>query len=326
MSSADGWLAANRDLVAAGTLALVAFVTSGISETGTVWFLLALLLLVVLPGYVTVAFAYAGSAGGPGSSGLAGWTLVSLSERIGLSLGGSMAILPILAILTKFSPLGLTPAGLVTVVSGYVLVAAVAAADRRRRHAETPGWKTQSGAESSTGTWTATVQAVRRMRLLDGLLAVSIVFAVVTLGVAVAVPSQGAGATDLHLLTQQDGRLVADDYPNTLTEGESAPLVVGVTNGENEFAEFTIVAELQRVQTEGSSVIVLDKQTVGRYSMELEDGETSRRQLEVRGSMTGENLRFAVYLYRGEAPGVPTVDTAYRTTYIWLDVEPSGTD
>lgn len=324
MSSIVDGLAANRDLVAAGALAVAAGVTSSVGETSTVWFPLALLLLFVLPGYVTTAFAYAGGGGGPSSSGLTGWTLVSLTERLAFSLGGSLAILPLLAILTYLSPLQLTATGLVLVVSSYVLVVAVVAGIRRKRQSESSRWKTRSGAAGANGAWASTVQAVRRLSLLNVVLAVSVVFALATLGVAVAVPSHGETTTDLHLLTEQDGRLVANGYPDTLAEGESAPLTVGVTNEEREFAEYTIVAELQRVQTQGSSVVVVDKQSVGRYDLGLEHGETWRRQLDVEGSMTGENLRFAVYLYRGDAPGTATTDTAYRNTYIWLDVEPSG--
>jgi uncharacterized membrane protein len=327
MSSITDGLAANRDLVAVYALAVAAVVASELGETGTIWFPLAILLLFVLPGYVTTAFAYAGSGGGPAASGQTGWTLVSLTERLAFSLGGSLAILPILAILTYLSPLQLTPSSLVIGVSGYVLVGAVAVGIRRRRLSETSRWKTRSGAAEANGTWASTVQAVRRLSLLNVVLAVSVVFAVSTLGVAIAVPSHGETTTDLHLLTEQNGRLVVDGYPDTLTEGESAPLTVGVTNEEHRPAEYTVVAELQRVQTEGRSVVVVvDKQSVGRYGFGLEHGESWRQQLDVQGSMTGENLRFAVYLYRGDAPATPTADSAYRTTYIWLDVQPSGSE
>jgi uncharacterized membrane protein len=326
MSSIVDGLGLNRDLVAVGAVAIAAVVTSGTGETGTVWFPLALLLLLVLPGYVTTAFAYAGNGRELGPSGVTGWTLVSLTERLTFSLGGSLAILSILAILTYLSSLSLTPTVLVTVVSAYVLVGAVAAGIRRERQSDPSTWKTQSGGSGANGTLAAALQAARRLRLLDVVLAVSVVFAVTTLGVAIAVPSHGETPTDLHLLTEQNGRFVANGYPETLTEGETTPLTVGVTNQERQPTEFTVVAELQRVQTEGNSVIVVDKHSVGRYSFDLEPGETWRRQLDLEGSLTGDNLRFAVYLYRGNAPETPTTDSAYRNTYIWLDVQPSGSE
>jgi len=46
-------------------------------------------------------------------------------------------------------------------------------------------------AAEANGTWASTVQAVRRLSLLNVVLAVSVVFAVSTLGVAIAVPSHG---------------------------------------------------------------------------------------------------------------------------------------
>lgn len=311
---------ANRDLVVAGVLAVAAAVWSNSGATGSIALPLAFALLLVLPGYVTMTLAYANR----GNSGdVRGWTLVSLTERLAFSLGGSLAVLPVLAIVTYLSPLALAPSALVSVVSGYVLLGAVATALRRDRQPRGANRESESVTSLIQGTVGAIVRFPRRLSLLDGVLVLSVVLAVSTLGVAVAVPSHGEATTDLHLLTEQDGRLVANEYPDELTEGESVPLTVGVTNEEHEQAAYTVVAELQRVQVEGRSVVVADKRSVGRHDLQLEHGETWRQQLDVQASLTGENLRLAVYLYRGEAPGNPTMESAYRNAYIWIDVQPA---
>jgi len=302
-------LTANRDLVAVSALVVTAAAMSALGATGTVWLPLALPFLLVLPGYVTAAFAYA-------KRGRDRWTLATVTRQLGLAVGCSLAVLPVLAILTYVSPLALTPAALVGTVSGYVLLGAVATALRRRR---APG----AGRESTAGAVSTGSRLLRRARPLQLVLALSVIGAVATLGVAVAVPSHGATTTDLHLLTEQDDRLVADEYPATLTEGGSAPITVGVTNHEHEPAAYTVVAELQRVTVTNRSVVVEERRSVERYAFDLEHGETRLQQLELRGSLTGEDLRFAVYLYRGEAPETPTAASAYRNTYIWLDVQPA---
>jgi uncharacterized membrane protein len=162
------------------------------------------------------------------------------------------------------------------------------------------------------------------MTPMTAVLAVSVIIAVGALGVAVTVPADGETATDLHLLTEQDGRLVANEYPDSLTEGESATITVGVTNDEHRTVEYTVVTELQRVQVDGRSVVVTDKRRIDQYAFELAQGESWRESEEFQASFTGENVRFVTHLYRGDPPENPTADTAYRTTYVWFDVQPSS--
>lgn len=317
MSSADDLLAANRDLVAVGILVAVVAVATAAGTTSVVRLPPVLLLLLVLPGYVTAALAYAEREREP-------WTFVALVERFAISLGGSLAILPLLAILVYLSLGALTTWGLVAVVSGYVLLAAAATAVRRARRSGAGVRRTRSveprGKISASSGWLS-----GRLTPLTVALAASIVIAVATLGVAVTVPAHGEATTDLHLLTEQDGRLVANGYPDTLTEGGSAAVVVGVTNEEHRAVEYTVVTEIQRVRVDDRSVVVVDIRRVGRHAFELEHGESWRETQEFEATLTGENLRFVTHLYLGDPPENPTADSAYRTTYVWFDVQPSGT-
>ncbi|SFR49162.1 DUF1616 domain-containing protein [Halorubrum sodomense] len=315
MSSIADELFESRDLLAVGVSVAVSVVTIAIGTTGVARLPPAVLLLLVLPGYVTAAFAYAGRERAP-------WTFTTVVERFALSLGGSLAILPLLAIIVYLAVGALTTWGLVGLVSGYVVVVAAATVVRRTGHSGGGGHRTgpaRSGTEiSSSG-------------LLSGgltpstvILAVSVILAVGTLGTAVTVPADGETATDLHLLTEQGGQLVANDYPNALTQGESAAITVGVTNDEHRPVEYTVVTELQRVQLSGRSVVVTDKRRIDQHAFELAQGESWRESEEFRASLAGENVRFVTYLYRGDPPENPTADTAYRTTYVWLDIQPSA--
>lgn len=312
MASIRTRLAANRDLVVVSALAVAALVSSVLGATGAAWLPVALPLLFVLPGYVTAAFAYA-------TRGREPWTLPTVTKRLGFAMGGSLAVVPILAVLTYLSPLSLTPAALTGAVSGYVLLGVVATALRRARASAYAGGERTA----PTSTWTSAVQLSRGASPVQLVLAVSVVVAIATLGVAVAVPSHGATTSDLHLLTEQDGRLVANEYPDSVPEGGSAPITVGVTNDEHQPVAYTVVAELQRVSVANRTAAVEERRELGRYAFELGHDATWQRQLDIQGALTGEEIRFAVYLYRGEAPQTPTAASAYRNTYIWLDVQPA---
>lgn len=305
-------LAANRDLVAAFVLVVTALVTSALRPTGAVWLPIALPLLLVFPGYVTVAFAYA-------ARGRERWTVTTVTKRLGFAVGGSLAVLPVVAILTYLSPLSLAPHDLVTTVSGYVMLGVIATAVRRDRASDSTG----EGRRARTPERSGAVRSFGRASPLQLAMGVSVVVAVATLGVAVAVPSDGATTSDLHLLTEQDGRLVADGYPDSVPEDGAVPIVVGVSNDERQPMEYTVVAELQRVSVTDRTVAVQERRELDRYTVELEHGETRRRQLDIRGAFAGEDVRFAVYLYRGEPPASPTAESAYRNAHIWLTVEPT---
>ena len=141
-----------------------------------------------------------------------------------------------------------------------------------------------------------------------------------------SLPSAGESFTEFYLLTEtEDGELVADDYPTNFTVGEAKPVVVGASNQEQAPVNYTMIAELQEVQLTGSNgtnVSVTNASELGRYSVRLGDNETDQRRFDVRPTTTGERLRVAFLLYRGEPPADPSVETAYRETHLWVNVTP----
>lgn len=316
MSSDADPLTGNRDLIAVGALIAVTIVATAVEVVDVLRLPLAVLLLLVLPGYVTAAAAYAGRDPAP-------WTPVSLVERGALSLGGSLAILPLLAIVASLLPSGLARWPIVALASAYAFLGAVVTAVRRGRRSgetagSTPGFGTDRSGSAASGAM------FDRSTALTVVLAATVVVAVATLGAAVAAPPDGETTTDLHLLTEEDGRLVANGFPDELAAGESAALTVGVTNAEDRAVEYTVVTEVQRVQIDGRSINVVDKRGIDRRTVELVHGETWRERQTFEPSLTGANLRFVVHLYVGDPPATATAETAYRTTYVWFDVDPSG--
>lgn len=315
-------LSRNADLAVVGGIVAIAVGVSVLTPTAAVGLPLALLLLFVLPGYVTMAVAYADQ----GPLVTTSRPMVRVAEQLALSIGLSLAVVPVLGLVTYLSPWSLTEATVVSVVAIYVVLISVLAAVRRSSHT------TGSRAESRFGNRVAgsalTIPSPSKMTttqlLVNGVLVVSVLAATATLGMALLAPPEEAGTTDLHLLTESGDKLVANEYPETVTTGEEAQITVGVTNDEGTRTEYTAVAELQRVRIDGQSVVVVDKTSVGRYQFALEDGNTWRQQLTIEPTLIGENLRFAVYLYRGEAPPRPSSETAYREATLWLDVQPSS--
>lgn len=299
--------------------------------------------VLVLPGYALVAALFpeagdghtseeaeengAGDESGRGSG-------VDGVERVALSFGLSIAVVPLVGLVLNFTPFGIRLVPVLVSVSLVTAGGAVVAARRRRllpaeERFRVPyqGWYAGARAElfePDSGTDAA----------LNVLLVVSILLAVSSVGYAVAVPSQGESFTEFYLLTEDENSdLVAADYPTEFVAGEGRELVIGVGNQEHEAVTYTVVVQLQQVefdppdeQTNGSAaanvttVRVRETETLGQFETQLAHNETMTRQYTVRPTLVGENMRLAFLLYRGSSPPEPTVDNAYRETHLWVNV------
>jgi uncharacterized membrane protein len=242
-------------------------------------------------------------------------------ERVALSFGLSIAVVPLIGLVLNFTPWGIRLVPVLAGVSGFTLVATAVAA--RRRRALPPDERFRVPYRD----WLAVVRAelfdpdTRTDAVLNVLLAVSVVLALGSVGYAVAVPKPGESFTELYLLTEtDDDELVADDYPTEFTAGESRSLVVGIGNQEHETVRYTVVVTLQRVRVENSSTTVLEGEQLHRFQPRVEHNETWHRSHAVTPAMTGERLRLTYLLYRGDSPGAPTTGNAYREVHLWVNV------
>jgi uncharacterized membrane protein len=164
--------------------------------------------------------------------------------------------------------------------------------------------------------------------VLNVVLILNVLLAVSSVAYAVAVPQQVESFTEFYLLTENDeSELVADGYPANFTVGDAQPVVVGVTNQEHEQVNYTVVVELQDVRLVGpnETEVIVDRATErDRYSVSLGDNETDQRALDIRPTRTGERLRLAFLLYRGEPPTDPSAESAYREIHLFVNVTAAG--
>jgi uncharacterized membrane protein len=279
-----------------------------------------------VPGYALVAalFPEAGTEpvdDGDADEGFSDGEGITGLERVALSFGVSIAVVPLVGLVLNFTPFGIRLVPIV--VSLSLLVVSLTAIAARRR------WALPEE-ERLTVPWRAWLDAGRRElfepetrtdAVLNVLLVVSLVVAVSSVGYAVAVPKQGESFSEFYLLTEEeDGELVADDYPTEFVAGESRSLVVGIGNQEHQTTAYTVVVELNRVQIQNNSSRVLDEERLRTFETRLAHNETWQRRHTVTPDMTGENLRLTYLLYRGDAPQNPTTANAYRELHLWVNV------
>lgn len=245
-------------------------------------------------------------------------------ERVVLSVGLSSVIVVLLGLLLNYTPLGIRLVPLAIPLTSITVAMTAIAAIRRweldkseRFHVPFGAWVGVLYAELAEPDSKADV-------LLNFVIVVAVVVAVSSLVYATAISPTGEQYTELYLVTEDnDSELVADNYPEELVSGENHSLTVGITNHELEATEYSIIVELQRVETDDETRVI-ERQQLRQLSTRVENNQTRHHDLEMRPEMTGENQRLAVMLYNGEPPEEPTLDNAYRSVHLWVDVVDEG--
>ena len=242
-------------------------------------------------------------------------------ERVALSFGTSIAVVPLLGLVLNFTPWGIRLVPILVAVGGFTALAVAVAASRRNELPEAERFTVPYREWLDAGKAELFAPDSRTDAMLNVVLVVSVVLAMGSVGYAVAVPKDGESFSELYLLTEDaDGELVADDYPEELVRGEPATLTVGVGNQENQPVSYTTVVLLQRVEVENNSTTVLEQDRLRTFSPTLEHNQTWHQQHAIRPTMTGERLRLTYLLYKGNPPASPSVENAYREVHLWVTV------
>jgi len=279
-------------------------------------------LLFLVPGYVTVSMLF------PRAEPITDPELVESSfiaqqreltdvERVALSFGLSMAILPLLGLVISITAAGFTESTVVGTVSGFALAGLGVATGRRLAVPAPDRYRIHLGRRIAT-VRSALFDTDSTLQLAVNIaLAVSLLVAVTTVGYALAAPQDGEEYTSLQLLTEtESGDLVAGGYPDEVEPGESIPLVIGVENQEQEAMNYTVVVQEERI--EAGEVVDRTQLRVIDYS--LSDGGVGYGERELTPTETPGDVRITVLVYTDEVPETPSTENAYRHAYFWTEI------
>lgn len=241
-------------------------------------------------------------------------------ERVVIAVGTSLALVPVVGVVLSATGAGFEPVtetlALATVVAGGTLVGW----GRRRALPERRRFRPRLGLPA------VDVGDADRLDLAVAVVvAVSVAVAGLVVGYAVVVAPPSTDGTGLALLSPTpNGTLVADDYPRTLTAGERAGVVVAVANRADGPRRYTVAVDLQRVRTNDTEVTVVDSRRLQRYTTTVPAGQRVTRPVRVPPTVSGEDRRLFVGLYRGSVPAVGTAEAADRHVHLRVDVRPPG--
>lgn len=277
--------------------------------------LLAALLVGVFPGYGIVAALFPGRTPlvSPGRGSAA-----RLGHRVALALPASLFVVVLAGIPVSLLGLPFSPPVAVGTVVGITFVGCLVAALRRSRLPASERVRlpiAEVGEELRAG-----LKGPRIDAALNVLLAVAVVAAVGAFAVGLAAPDRGAAYSEVALLTEEDGELVAGNFTETYRQGEEASLTLAIENQEGAETGYTTVVALERLGGADNQTSVLERVVLANANATVQDGETVTRTLSVTPSMLGEELRLSVYVYAGDAPDSVRLGSADYHLYRWIEV------
>ncbi len=225
--------------------------------------LFAALLVVFLPGYVVMAALFPGYV--PPDARAMDWV-----ERLGISFGVSIAVVPLIGLLLNFTPWGLRFSAVVVTISIFTAAVGLAAFIRRMRlppeqrlsltlNLALPAWEEYSFPEKS-----ATMA-----------LAASIVVAIGALTYVALTPHPGETFTEFYILGPTGE---ASGYPTQLNLSQNGSVIMIIANHEATTTNYTARVDLVGVRivynaTSGfNETVEVNRTTWSTFNVTLADG------------------------------------------------------
>jgi len=281
----------DKDLWLIGVVTLLLIVVIAFSPSTIARIILGLPFLLFFPGYVLIAalFPKRGSLGGV--------------ERLALSFGLSIAVVPLIGLVLNFTPWGIRLYPILISLAVFILAASGVAWYRRERLApeevfrvpfniRLPSWRGQSMAD----------------KVLSVVLVVAIAGAIGTLGYAVATPRVGEKFTEFYVLGPE-GK--AANYTTELQVGEEGRVILGIVNHEQEEASYKVEVWINGEQAE-LRVGGEDRDEIG---VDLEHEGKWEKEVGFVPQTAGENQTVEFVLYKdGEL-------YFEEPLYLWINVE-----
>ncbi|HWR27310.1 MAG TPA: DUF1616 domain-containing protein [Candidatus Thermoplasmatota archaeon] len=151
-------------------------------------------------------------------------------ERIALSFGLSIAVVPLIGLILNFTPWGIRLEPILLSLFGFIIIVGLLGWYR---------WTNTNPAERLTVSLTISIpKAENRIdRLLTIVLGLAILVAIAALMYVIIAPKTGEKFTEFYLLNTERR---ADDYPTNLTVGEVASVIIGIVNHEYRPITYTV--------------------------------------------------------------------------------------
>jgi uncharacterized membrane protein len=255
------------DLLLGILLLLVFFLPSNILRI-----VLGLPFVLFFPGYIVMAALY------PRQGSISG------IERVALSFGLSLAVIPLIGLALNYSPWGITLNSILFTETAFILVLSGVTWFRRRALTET---------ERFSIDFTIDIASIWGPGAINKVLTIALVIAILgtigTLVYVIAKPKTGEKFTEFYILGTE-GK--AENYPRELTPGEEAKVLIGIVNHEHQVTTYHVDIKIGDVVVSQTDSITLAHDEKWEGEVGFSTGSTGTQKVEFFLYKNGETVPY----------------------------------
>jgi uncharacterized membrane protein len=248
---------------------------------------LGITMVLFIPGYALIAALF------PGKNDLDG------IERLALSFGLSIAVVPLIGLGLNFTPFGIRLIPLLISLSAFTLAMLMIAHYRRSKLSREERFEVQFSYIYSPLRSEIFNSKQEADRILTIILIISILASIITLIYVIVTPKQGEKFTEFYILGD-NGK--AQGYPTLMEAGKNSSVIVGITNHEYMLTNYTLD-------------ILLENVTLKKMNVRLKHNSTWKKKVFFTPEKTGKKLKLEFMLYKEDNFTAP-----YRDLHLWVNV------
>lgn len=265
----------------------VIFVLVSPLNTTPIRTMLGIPMVLFLPGYALIAALF------PRKNDLDG------IERLALSFGLSIAVVPLIGLGLNFTPFGIRLVPILLCLSIFILLMCAFSYYRRSKLPPNERFTVPFSITYSSLKEEILSSKSRADKILTVILFISIIISLITLIYVIATPKQGEKFTEFYILGD-NGK--AEGYPNKLDAGQNISIIVGIVNNEYSPINYTLK-------------ILLNEVVLSSMDIQLNHNFTWERKIFFTPVGIGENQKLEFLLYKEENISAP-----YRDLHLWVNV------
>jgi uncharacterized membrane protein len=270
--------------------------------------------ILFIPGYALIAALF------PAAKDLGG------IERIALSFGLSIAVVPLIGLALNYTPWGIRLDPIVTSLAVFTICMCLAAQYRRACVPAAERFTVPFGAMGKAVTREFFPEKTTRLdRILSLVLLIAILAAVATTVYVVVVPKEGEKFTEFFILGSDQK---AADYPSEIMAGQNSSMYIGIGNHEYKNITYTVEIYLESMtfdeKTNTSVLGAMDR--IDRFTVPVPDNQTVVLPYSFTAKKTTYN-RIEFLLFNATVPGdrvqgMDRINQSYRDLHLWITVTP----
>ncbi len=244
-------------------------------------------MILFMPGYALIAALF------PGKND------IDCIERLALSFGLSIAVVPLIGLGLNFTPFGIRLLPVLISISAFTISMCLIAFNRRARLPEEERFEVDFSFIYSSLMQKIFSSKSKVDKILTLVLLLSILVSIFTLAYVIVTPKQGEKFTEFYILGENG---MAESYPTLLETGKNSSIIVGITNHEYRLTNYTLN-------------ILLMNDTLYEMNIPLIHNSTWEERVFFTPVRNGVNVKLEFMLFKADNFTVP-----YRDLHLWVNV------